>query len=81
MNSAKLQKAIEYAATPSFMVWGRTEVECRQLRYVLKNKAVFRPWNALFTVDKMHLREKAAWCKPGGWRFLKSPFLVSKVSI
>jgi hypothetical protein len=42
---------------------------------------LFRPWNALFIVEKMHLRETAAWCEPGSWPFVpKPPFLVSKTS-
>ena len=58
--------------------WGRAKVERRQLRHELKNKAVLRLKNALFTVKKMHLREKAARCSPVVGFFLNRPFLCQK---
>jgi hypothetical protein len=37
---------------------GRTKLELLHLESELKKEWVFRPYNALFTVGKMHLRKK-----------------------
>jgi len=46
-----------------------------------KNKVDFSPYRAHFTVEKMHLREKAARCKYSDWIFLKSAIFVPKTSL
>jgi hypothetical protein len=58
--------------------WGRTKVENRQLRRELKNKAAFRPKNALFAIEKMNLRKRQVGATPVVAFFLNRHFWGQK---
>lgn len=64
--------------TTAWACLGRSRIDQRQLRHELKNKAVLWPYEALFTVEKMHLREKATWCNYRGFFFLNPYFWRQK---